>query len=191
MVKITRKVSEAKSTKSFDTLQILASYITDSCLMDLLLPFKNILVSSHSYKTVNKSQECLRRIALGLVENNFVPTESLLKFAYGASSESIPQLLVHKEKPQINDKEKEYLEKQKPDCFIIPAAPTNRSGFRNSGVKTSTKTNAHVLVEFGLKLCRFLLKKEKLKEEEHKPFVDPFVSIFKNCLKSRHIKVSF
>lgn len=190
--KIGRKVSEAKSTKSFDTLQILSQYMTEKCFIDILLPIKTILMTSHSFKTINKVQESLRHIALGLVENEFISVESLLKFAYGTSSESIPELLASNKikHDNLNEKEEEkFLEKPKEDCFIIPLAPVGRSGFRRTGVRSSEKANAHILVEFGLRLCHYLFKKEKIKDDEYKPYLDPFVVIFKNCLQSRHVKV--
>ncbi|KAJ8922426.1 hypothetical protein NQ315_004372 [Exocentrus adspersus] len=187
--KITVKVSEAKSTKSYDTLQILAQFITQSCLLDLVLPIKQVLETSHSFKTVHKAQEALRYTALGLVDNSFIPTESLLKFAYGTASESIPQLASPKKKP-LSEREQEKLQRQKEDCFIIPKVPGNRSAYRELNVKTSGHTNAHLLVEFGLRLCFVMLKREKLKDESYLPFIDPFVMVFKRCLQSKHIRLT-
>lgn len=190
VVKITVKVSEAKSTKSYDTLQILAQHITEKCLMDMILPIKQLLESSHSFKTVQKAQETLRFIALGLVDNTFVSVESLLKFAYGTSAQKIPQLLpAKKKKPTTEEKEQQHREKE--DCFIIPKIPGNRTAYREMNVKTSSDTNAHLLVEFGLRLCFVLLKREKVKDKEYRPFIDPFVEIFRNCLKSKHVKVIY
>lgn len=186
VAKIVRKVSEAKSSKSCHIFQLLAQYITDSCLLDLILPIKEVLIATHSFKTVNKTQECLRHIALGLVENKFISLESLFKFAYGTASESIPELLAASEKPKAAEKDTKIV---KEDCFILPKEP-GRSGAKPKG-KLSSKTNAHILIEFGLKLCHFILKKEKVKEGEHAQFMDPFVAVFKNCLKSRHVKVDF
>ncbi|EFA12725.1 small subunit processome component 20 homolog [Tribolium castaneum] len=187
VAKIAVKTSEAKSTKSFDTFQILAQYITDKCLMDLILPIKNVLQASHSYKTVYKAEECLRHVALGLVDNEFIEIKSLLIFAYGTASESIPEL-VAQTKPQLSDKEKQKKQRERVDCYIIPKAPTGRSGVRN--VKSSLKTNAYLLVEFGLRLCYVLLKREKLKDEAFNPFLDPFIPVFLNCLTSKHVKLS-
>lgn len=186
--KITVKVFEARSTKSYDTLQILAQYITQSCLLDLILPLKQVLESSHSFKTAYKAQEALRYITLGLVDNSFISAESLLKFAYGTASESIPQLITPKKKT-LTEKEREKLQREKEDCFIIPKIPGNRNIYREQNVKISTQTNAHLLIEFGLRLCLVMLKRDKLKDESYKPFIDPFVIVFKRCLKSKHVKV--
>lgn len=185
VVKITVKVSEAKSTKSYDTLQILAQNITEQCLMDLILPIKQLLDSNHSFKAVQKAQDALRHIATGLVDNTFIPVESLLKFAYGTSAQTISTLLPKKKKqmPQTQD------QVQREDCFIIPKIPGNRTAYRDLNVKTSANTNAHLIVEFGLRLVLALLKRDMVKAEEYKPFIDPFVNIFKKCLLSKHVKV--
>ncbi|GJQ79470.1 hypothetical protein Trydic_g16323 [Trypoxylus dichotomus] len=187
--KIISKVYEAKSTKSFDTYHILGQYITEKCMMDLVLPIKEILTSSHSFKTVNKAQECFRHIALGLIDNDFIPSGSLLKFSFGIASESIPELFAL-DKSTIAENERKKLERQKPDCFIIPKEPVYKSGHRTSNVKSSNKTNAHIMIEFGLKLCHLLLKRDKIREVEFKPFLDPFVPIFKKCLTSKDVKLN-
>lgn len=186
--KIITKTSEAKATKSYDTFQILAQFITEKCLMDLLLPLKDTLTHSHSFKVVNKVQECLRRIVLGLVDNTFIPVETLLVFAFGTASESIPQFISH-EKPKLTDTEMEKKSREKPDCFIIPKPPTYKSGNRLNHVRNSKNTNAHLLVEFGLRLCYFVLKRDKVQVADYLKYIDPFVGVFKNCLTSRHVKV--
>lgn len=55
--------------------------------------------------------------------------------------------------------------------------------------KQFVKTNAHVLVEFGLRLYYFLLKREKVKGEKCKPHLDPLAVVLKDCLTSQHVKV--
>ncbi|XP_060519305.1 small subunit processome component 20 homolog [Cylas formicarius] len=186
IVKIMRKTSEAKSTKSFDTLQILGKYITEKCLLDVIKPIKDLLEINHSFKTVQKAQDALRNMALGLVDNQFISVESLLKFAYGVSAQKIPQLLPVS-KNQLTQKLK--VESGREDCFIIPKIPGNRTAFREANVKMSSDTNVHVMVEFGLRLCYVLLKREKLKDGEYLPFLDPFVLIFRDCLASKHVKL--
>lgn len=186
VVKIARKTSEAKSTKTYDTFKLLAQYITESCLLDLLLPLKEALSNFHSYKMIYRLQECLRYVAMGLTENQFLPVESLLKFAYGVASESIPVLLNIKNNNNTEKRDKRKVEKT--DCFILPENP-GRIGAKLQA-KLSVTSNNHHLVQFALKLCHFLLKHEKLKEIDHKAFLDPFISIFKKCLLSRHVQLS-
>lgn len=185
IAKIVRKVSEAKSTKSFNTFKLLAEYITECCFLDLIMPIKDVLVSTRSYKMVHRAQECLRHVALGLVDNQFVSVEALLQFAYGTASERIKELLDVAENTSRPAKQAQ----ERVDCFILPKEP-GRSGAKSQG-KVSAQTNAHILVEFGLRLCHFMLKRDKLREVEYAAFVDPFVGVFKKCLNSQHVKVSF
>ena len=39
---ITGKLMEAKANKSYDTFLIMAQYVTDKCLVDLILPLKEV-----------------------------------------------------------------------------------------------------------------------------------------------------
>lgn len=39
---IAGKLMEARANKSFDTFLIMAQYITDKCLVDLILPLKEV-----------------------------------------------------------------------------------------------------------------------------------------------------
>lgn len=186
---IIKSVSEAKSTKSFDIFNILAEFIDASCLIDLLLPVKEVLVKTNSHKTMDKVHRCLKQIALGLSVNKFVQSEQMLMFLYGVVSESIPYLLPEI-KPRI-EKEKKVL--PKPDCYIIPPVPKNRMG-EKTAAKTSKNTNVHALVEFGLRLFELLLNKghkefNSIAKEEFKPQLDPFVTILYECLRSKHVKV--
>ncbi|CAL7939981.1 unnamed protein product [Xylocopa violacea] len=189
VIGIMKNVSEAKSTKSFDIFHILAQYITESCLVDLILPLKEVLVKTHSHKTVQKVVECLRNIVLGLADNTFIPLEQMLIFLYGIVSESIPQFMPEQKEKQFTEKNVDILTRQKPDCFIIPPEPKNKMGIKATS-KMSKNVNAHVIIEFGLKLFHILLKRDKISNAEFKPFIDPFVPLISECLKSQHVKLS-
>lgn len=124
---------------------------------------------------------------MGLTENSFISAQTLLVFAYGIASESIPQLLsVNK---NVTVEKQEHSKDKRTDCFILPDNP-GRAGARPQG-KLSVTSNSHHLIQFALKLCHFMLKHEKLKEADHLEYLDPFVVVFKNCLLSRHVKVCF
>jgi hypothetical protein len=73
------------------------------------------LYSTLSFKSIRKCNESLRHIVTGLVDNKFVKTESLLEFAHGTVSQSIP-VLNAESKQQVKKKE----EIKKPDSYIIP-----------------------------------------------------------------------
>ncbi|KAI4482212.1 hypothetical protein M0804_008763 [Polistes exclamans] len=188
VIGITKRITEAKSTKSYDIFHILAEYITESCLIDLIMPLKDVLVRTHSHKMVQKVVECLKNVSLGLADNNFISLKQMLIFLYGIVSESIPQLLAKKKQERLTEKQAEVLQRQKPDCLLIPAEPKNRMGIKAAS-KTTSNTNFHVMIEFGLKLYHIFLKREKVSDAEFKPYLEPLVSVLNNCLKSQHVKL--
>nr|CAD7441851.1 unnamed protein product [Timema bartmani] len=126
VVQIARNVQEARSTKSFHTFSLLAQFISDSCLTDLLLPLKQMLTSSFSHKTISRVSECLRHIVMGLTDNTFLSVESLLIFTYGVTSDSIPELTSTIKKKELTPTQREKLSRRQVDTFIIPAAPRTR-----------------------------------------------------------------
>ncbi|XP_043248533.1 small subunit processome component 20 homolog [Colletes gigas] len=189
VIGIVKNVSEAKSTKSFDIFHILAQYITESCLVDLILPLKEVLIRTRSHKTVQKVVECLRNVVLGLADNVYIPLEQMLIFLYGVASESIPELIPERKNKQLTEKEVKIMAIQKPDSFIIPPQPKNRMGIKAVS-KTSKNTNVHVIIEFGLKLFHILLKRDKVSAAKFKPLIDPFVPLMSDCIKSQHVKLS-
>ncbi|CAK9797535.1 Small subunit processome component 20 homolog [Anthophora quadrimaculata] len=189
VVGIVKNVSEARATKSFDIFHILAEYITETCLVDLIMPLKEVLMRTHSHKTIHKVVECLRNVVLGLADNTFIALDQMLIFLYGVVSKSIPEFMPEKNDKQLTEKEVAALTKQKPDSFIIPPEPKNKMGIKVAS-KTSKNTNIHVIVEFGLKLFHILLKRDKISNEEFKPLIEPFVPLMSECLKSQHVKLS-
>ena len=190
VIEIVKHVSEAKSTKSFDIFHILAQYITESCLVDLILPLKEVLMRSHSHKTIQKVVECFRNIILGLADNTFIPLEQMLMFLYGVVSQSIPELKPEKNAKELTEKEAQILTRQKPDCFIIPPEPKNKMGIKATS-KTSKNTNVHVIIEFALKFFHILLKRDKISNANFKPLIDPFIPFISECIKSQHVKVNY
>lgn len=82
--KILANTPEAKpSNKSFLILHILARNIDQSCLVDLLVPFKEHLAKSQSRKMTQKIQECFQQIVSGLIENHKIDPDKMLIFIHG------------------------------------------------------------------------------------------------------------
>ncbi|KAF6203330.1 hypothetical protein GE061_003748 [Apolygus lucorum] len=184
---IVGKLFEARATRSFDTFKILSKYVTERYLLDLLLPLKEELSRTMSHKYVNKVRLTLEQVVLGLTDNSYLSPESLLLFAYGTSSESIPALMVDLKDKAVDVKKAEFEARRQPDSFILPEEPKRAKVVE--GVNTASRTNSHLLVEFGLRLLYFLLKREKVKDKNYIPHLDPFVRLLKDCLNSEHIKI--
>ncbi|PZC82298.1 hypothetical protein B5X24_HaOG210854 [Helicoverpa armigera] len=189
--KLHYKTPEAKpSKKSYVTLMIVSQNITEQCLINLILPFKEVLQKHHSKKIVLKVQEALMHITSGLVTNKFIDIESLFIFLYGVASESIPEFVLGAPKREITEKQREQMLRAKPDCFIIPETPKRNKESQAKHVKTSGKANAHVLIEFSLNILYVILKREKVPRMDCRAFVDPLIPLLVDALKSDHVKVT-
>ncbi len=57
--------------------------------------------------------------------------------------------------------------------------------------KVCIRTNAHVIIEFGLKLLALMLKRDTLKASIYLSYLDPFVPMIIECLQSQHTEVSY
>ncbi|XP_062128311.1 small subunit processome component 20 homolog [Drosophila sulfurigaster albostrigata] len=190
--KIVAHTPEAKpSAKSYLTLNIAARHIRDNCLLDLLLPFKEQLARTHSRKVTQKIQECFAKIVAGLVENTHIARESLLIFIYGTMSESITDLLPGTQKRQLSAKEQALMRRARPDCLLLQPAPGRRSVTTgNKQVKSSAQANAHILIEFGLELLHFVLKRKKLTDLDYQPFLHPLLPLLRDALSSNHARTT-
>ncbi|OCH91059.1 hypothetical protein OBBRIDRAFT_887230 [Obba rivulosa] len=96
------KVREVKSSssKGFDSFAIIAKCITPSKISNLLLPVRNILKETETFKVLQQVDDLLRRIAGGLNANEYlVPTE-LLVLCHTLISQNARFL---KHTPQRND----------------------------------------------------------------------------------------
>lgn len=189
--KLHYKTPEAKpSKKSYVTLMIVSQNITEQCLINLILPFKEVLQKHHSKKIVLKVQEAFMHITSGLVTNKFIDIESLFIFLHGVASESIPEFVLGAPKRQITEVQREKMLRAKPDCFLIPETPKRNKESQARHVKTSGKANSHVLVEFSLNILYVILKREKVPRMDCRAFVDPLVPLLVDALKSDHVKVT-
>ncbi|XP_030373639.1 small subunit processome component 20 homolog [Scaptodrosophila lebanonensis] len=189
--KIVAHTPEAKpSAKSFLTLLIVARHIRDNCLLDLLLPFKEHLARTHSRKVTQKIQDCFAKIVAGLVENVHIARESLLIFIYGTVSESITDLLPNTQRRVLSEKEQALMKRARPDCLILPPTPGRRSVAGNKQVKSNARANAHILIEFGLELLHFVLKRKKLADLDYQPFLQPLLPLLRDALGSTHARTT-
>ncbi|CAH1799075.1 unnamed protein product [Owenia fusiformis] len=184
---ITGKLFEAKTSKSYDSYEIIARFVGAESLGQLILPLKEILESSMSHKNTKKLIEVLRRVSIGLVENTGLTIEKMLIFSHGLTQDALP-IITEKQKSKGNAKPAADPRFKPTNTYIVQALPTR------GGVKppTNTTTNAHILVEFALQLLHLLLKRAKLLSTnvEHLQLLDPFVPILADCLHSKHVKTA-
>ncbi|KAK3096539.1 hypothetical protein FSP39_001125 [Pinctada imbricata] len=185
---IASNLFEAKAVKSYDSYEILARFISRDSLLPLLAPLKEKLDSTHSHSISKKVQEALRRVGIGLMENEGLSTDVLMMFIHGLVSQTFP-ILKEEQKKKTENKEKDSdVPVRPPSCLLLPSEP-KRGGDKP---KASKKTNTHVIVEFDLQILQMLLKKSRLTGTDggHLGMLDPFVGILAECLFSQHIKIN-
>ncbi|XP_006871187.1 PREDICTED: small subunit processome component 20 homolog [Chrysochloris asiatica] len=181
---ILSKVMEARRSKSYDSYEILGKFVGKDQVTKLILPLKEILQNTTSLKLARKVHETLRRIIAGLIGNPEMTTEAILLLSYGLVSENLP-LLTEKEKSLPAPAPDPRLPPQ--SCLLLPPTPV-RGGQK---ALVSKKTNMHIFIESGLRLLHLSLKNSKIQSSsEHVlEMLDPFVSLFLDCLGSMDVKV--
>ena len=176
--KITSKLKEAKKSKSFEIFEIMASFVSEKCLDQLLTPLKNIVLEAHTHKVVRKASQSLSKIGQGLTSNSCLNEETLLLFIYNAINETINETNV---KSSENNQSKHNLTVKRPDSFLIEKPIYQRSV---KSTKIGETSNRHVLIEFGLN-CFLALTKQKRLQTSNKQLLDPFVPLFQTLLESK------
>ncbi|XP_014218857.1 small subunit processome component 20 homolog [Copidosoma floridanum] len=189
VVGVVKKVFEAKSTKSYAIFNILGQRLDEECIADVMEPQKEVLLRTHSHKSVRKVAESLRMFGLGLSDNKFIQTGQMLNFLQSLCAEYVPQLLPENKKKELLKvkEEKKSVPPTRKDCFILPPTPKRASLQENS--KISKNTNIHIMVEFGLMLFHIILKRSQSFGEEVKPTLNNFVSLLNDCLKLQQVKL--
>jgi U3 small nucleolar RNA-associated protein 20 len=158
---IVAKIMEAKTVSSYNTLELLAKFVSKERFLDIVRLFKEQLDTCNSRKLIKKIEEALRRILLGSLANPVMNTETLMGFTHGLVHNTFEQLnrRAHSDdKPgrKINfdeDKLKETDKMEHKSCLIIQRE-AKRGGEKP---KVLDKTNQHVLIEFALQVFFFNL----------------------------------
>ncbi|KAM4676012.1 small subunit processome component 20 homolog [Discoglossus pictus] len=183
---IVSKVMEARSSKSYDSYELIAQFVGKSQVVKLIVPLKEVLEKTTSLKLSRKVHEALRRIVFGLIANADMNAESILLLSYGLINENLP-LLTEREKNKLSETLPPDPRLPPPSCLLI--RPTLPRGGQKAAV--SSKTNMHVLVDSGLKLLHMSMKKSKVNSSDGHvlEMLDPFVPLLIGCLQSMDVKV--
>ncbi len=152
---IVAKIMEAKMVSSYNTLELLAKFISKERFVDLVKPFKERLDTCNSRKLIKKIEEALRRILIGVLSNTSMTTPTLLNFTYRLIFETFEVLnnttkRTYEKGRKINIDEDKLNESEKvvESCLIIQREP-KRGGDKP---KVLDNTNQHVIVEFALQV---------------------------------------
>ncbi len=76
------KMKEVKSSKSQDSMELIAKTASVAYLVDLVKPLRSLLMERIDTKTARKIDELLNRIANGLLQNPAADSRETLVFCY-------------------------------------------------------------------------------------------------------------
>lgn len=140
------KMKEVKSSKSYDSMDILASITTLPYLGKLIRPIQSLLQENLTFKLVRKIDELLRRINIGLLKNEAVKDRNLLVFCYEIVQE------VYKAKSTAPKEEEEVDELKKRYIVNLKVPSKNVAG-------VATSSHLFKLIKFSLDILRTILGK--------------------------------
>ncbi|KAK3941104.1 small subunit processome component 20 [Diplogelasinospora grovesii] len=134
---------EVKSSKSQDSMELIAKSASIKRLGDLTLPLQQFLMEKLDVRTVRKVDELLTRIAKGLLENPAAASQDVLVFCYEVVQEVYNSQKPEKEQPKMDPRLKRYL--------------VQKHAKKSDGGATSKHT--YKLIRFALDILRAVMKK--------------------------------
>lgn len=138
----TGKMKEVKSSKSQDSMELVARTASIRRLGDLITPLQALLLEKLDIRTARKVDELLTRITKGLLDNPAANSQDALVFCY-----EVIQEVYQTQKPQEQPKMDPRLKK-----FIVQKAAKNSDG-------AVTAKHTYKLVRFAIDVLRSILKK--------------------------------
>lgn len=161
------RMKEVKSSKSFDSMELVSKTATVEHFSFLIDPLQTLLEEKLDHKMVRKIDELFRRIAVGLLRNEATRNQTVLVFCYNLIQES--------------NKDGDSIEKsnsrqdQQAKRFLI-----NSKGASKSGNRGSISSYRYKLTRFSVDLLRSVLHKyDTLRTPEN---IHGFIPLIDNLL---------
>jgi U3 small nucleolar RNA-associated protein 20 len=176
---ITRKLKEAKKCRSYETLYILSSHCSVKYFCALLKPFKQIMSTTDSPKSIKKVEKVLETIASGICSNETLKLEDVMIFSYD---------LIH-ENLALSKAGKKYIKTKTLQEVTAHVHHVARQDAKTP--RCCFQTHAHMFIELGLTILNYLCKKHKIekKNPRHLGLLDPFISKLCDTLLSKYDKI--
>ncbi|EHY60146.1 U3 snoRNP protein [Exophiala dermatitidis] len=141
-------MKEVKSSKSYDSMELLARSTSVGALMKLVAPIQTILSGTLTSKQVRQVDELLRRIGIGLSQNPATSKRDLLVFAY-----HLIQSLYRQKQNDTTAEKSLTLEERSRQRYLIQLSSAHKT---SSG---QTSPLLYKLARFALDLVRSTLQK--------------------------------
>ncbi|KAL8771904.1 MAG: hypothetical protein Q9209_002842 [Squamulea sp. 1 TL-2023] len=137
------KMKEVKSSKSYDSLEIVAKTATAESFLHLIRPLQSLLEERLDLKIIRKVDELLRRIGVGLLHNPSIQSRQVLIFCHEIIREVYKSSEAHGDRSSVqNQRNKRFL-------VNIKGTPKSQRG--------STSSYKYKLTRFALDLLRSIL----------------------------------
>lgn len=145
------KMKEVKSSKSFDSIELIAKTTTIKHFIDLVEPTRALLLEKLDIRMVKKIDELLRRIGLGIMHNQAIHDREILVFCY--------QLIQEAYKANTDSSRNREEEDPRTRRYLINMKAAHKMSNRGA-----TSSHIHKLIRFSLDVMRSVLSKhEELK----------------------------
>jgi U3 small nucleolar RNA-associated protein 20 len=139
----TTQMKEIKSSKSQDSMELVAKNASVSHLIDLVKPLQALLLQKVDLKMVRKIDALMARIGSGLLQNPGADSRDTLVFCY-----EIIQHTYQSQKPEAVQKMDPRVRK-----YLV------QRGAKKSGERGSTTKHTYKLVRFAFDILRAMFKK--------------------------------
>ena len=139
------KMKEVKSSKSYDSMELMSKITSIESFVHLITPLQNLLRERLDMKLVKKIDELLRRVGVGLLRNEAVNDHRSLVFCHE---------LIRETYKTAGEREAPVKEDYRTKRFLIKVNGASKYGHRGS-----TSSYNYKLVRFSIDLLRSILHK--------------------------------
>lgn len=160
------KTKEVKHNKSFDTAEIVSSYIGIKYFSILLKPIKAMLLERLPNKVQNKLKEMIRRVSLGITKNPESATTNFLKLCHEIYTESLDESVFQRRKKKVLTEQEEH--------FIV------NLNAKSTHIEVENSLYTSFLQKISIDLLRSaIVKNDNLMKVE---YLESFIPILKKLL---------
>jgi len=185
---------EAKSTKSFDTIRILASIVHHSNINSIIKPVDEIIAASNSPKLLPNLQEIIKKISKGLRNNASLDFKNLCLNVYQFITKGLREKELNLPSSDrnklvyIEDNMKNAMKPTFDETFTVQADPKK---MKNLPIK-QLETHSFIFTELGFSLLISALKMKRDTElTQFLSMIDPFVGYVSKCLEHKQTRVVY
>ncbi|KAL5616747.1 hypothetical protein FOBRF1_005495 [Fusarium oxysporum] len=139
----TTQTKEIKSSKSQDSMELIAKNASISRLIELVKPLRALLMQKVDLKMVRKLDTLMARITAGLLQNPAAESRDTLVFCY-----EVIQDVYNSQKPEVEEKLDPRVKK-----YLV------QKGAKKSGDRGKTTKHTYKLIRFAVDILRAILKK--------------------------------